>query len=94
MRTTILQLREHLGSALADQKVCIGVLSLRKSRSNQSLKQDTIGYNLAALRHLQRQNISKKVNEFYEREGFGGEEKVRARLEEGMKKRKRASIKA
>ena len=56
--------------------------------------QETIGYNLAALKHVRRQYVADKTNEFYEAEGFANEEMVRARIEESQKKRKRASIKA
>ena len=59
----------------------------------------TIGYNLAALRHLKRQTVTEKLNEFYENEfnktnGLDLEEQVKNRIEESVKKRKRASIKA
>lgn len=75
MKTTIIDLREHLRTALSEQK-------------------ETIGYNLAALRQLQRQRTTHKVNDFFDKEGFGNEEEVRAKIAEGQKKRKRAAIKA
>ena len=49
---------------------------------------------MAALKHVRRQYVADRTNEFYEAEGFANEEKVRARIEESQKKRKRASIKA
>lgn len=65
-------------------------------------KQNVLGYNLAALKYLQRQHDSNKVAEFYEQEGLGGsgsgsagmldEKAVREMIEKSAKKRKRAAL--
>jgi hypothetical protein len=57
--------------------------------------QDTIGYNLAALRFIHRQHEAARTAEFYEQDGGMIDEKeVRAKIEAGMKKRKRATLKS
>lgn len=58
--------------------------------------QDTIGYNLAALKYVMRQHEANRTAEFYEAGGMGGggEEEVRKKIEQGMKKRKRATLKS
>ena len=60
------------------------------------LSQNTLGYNLAALKYINRQHEAKKVAEFYESEdvGMASEEKVREKIEEGKKKRKRAALRS
>lgn len=54
--------------------------------------QDTIGYNLAALKYVQRQHDAAKTAEFYEQDVFADEAKVREKIEQGLKKRKRATL--
>lgn len=49
-----------------------------------------MGYNLAALQYIQRQNEAQRTARFYEEESFV-EERVRARIAEG-KKRKRVIV--
>lgn len=56
--------------------------------------QDTIGYNMAALRQINRQQKTSKINEFYETEGFENADRLQAHLDESTKKRKRAVVKA
>ena len=58
------------------------------------LQQETIGYNMAALRQINRQQKTSKINEFYETQGFENADRLQAHLDEGTKKRKRAVIKA
>jgi len=49
---------------------------------------------MAALRQVNRQQKSSKINEFYEKEGFENADRLQGHLDEGVKKRKRAVIKA
>lgn len=49
-----------------------------------------MGYNLAALQFIQRQNEAQRTAKFYEEESFD-EDKVKARIAEG-KKRKRVVV--
>ena len=60
------------------------------------MSQNTLGYNLAALKYINRQHETKKVAEFYESEdvGMASEERVREKIEEGKKKRKRAALRS
>lgn len=55
-------------------------------------EKEEIGYNLAAMQYIRQQHEAERVAQFYEQENLD-EDKVRARLAEG-KKRKRISIKA
>ena len=66
-------------------------LRVHLRRSLRSEK-DAIGYNLVALQYLRRRTEAERTARFYEEEDFD-EEKVRARIAEG-KKRKRVAIKA
>ncbi len=69
------------------------LIPLRKHLRNALKKQkNTIGYNLAALQYIRRRNESERTAQFYEEEGMD-EEKVRARIAEG-RKRKRVNVKA
>ena len=71
------------------------ILKLREHLSQALTGQkDTIGYNMAALRQVSRQQKTSKINEFYETEGFENADKLQAHLDDGAKKRKRAIIKA
>lgn len=54
-----------------------------------------VGYNLAALKYIQRQHEAARTAEFYEQDGgMVEEEKVRAKIEAGVKKRRRAALKS
>ena len=53
-------------------------------------RKEMMGYNLAALQYIQRQNEAQRTARFYEEESFD-EEKVKARIAEG-KKRKRVLV--
>ncbi|BGP42296.1 beta transducin [Rhodotorula kratochvilovae] len=58
---------------------------------------NTLGYNLAALKFLQRQHDANTVADFYEQDALGGsgmadEKAVREMIEQGAKKRKRATL--
>jgi len=98
MRTTILQLREHLAQALTGQKVSYSLNYCKVEdyilNRNLSRRQDTIGYNMAALRQINRHQKTSKINEFYETEGLENADRLQAHLDESTKKRKRAIVKA
>jgi len=61
-------------------------------RSALQGQKDVIGYNLAALQYIRRRNDAERTAQFYEEEEMD-EEKVRARIAEG-RKRKRVTLKA
>lgn len=76
---------------------------MRLTKLLRRLFQNTLGYNLAALKYLQRQHEANKVAEFYEKDVLGtgmsggsgnmaDEKDVRAMLEASAKKRKRATM--
>lgn len=68
------------------------LIALRKHlRAALQQQKELMGYNLAALRYIRRQNETERTAHFYEEEM--DEEKVRARIAEGMK-RKRINLKA
>ncbi|KAK0553428.1 beta transducin [Tilletia horrida] len=76
MRTTLINLRIHLQTALARQR-------------------DTMGFNLAALRHARGVWVSERTAEMYERGPAGldlDEEAVRQKIEAGTRKRKVAIV--
>lgn len=64
----------------------------RNLREGLRRQKETIGYNLAALRFIQRQNDARRTAEFYEQEEELTEEKVREKIAEGGKKRKRVNV--
>lgn len=67
------------------------LIPLRKHLRGALRKQkERMGYNLAALQYIQRQNETRRTAKFYEEESFD-EERVRARIAEG-KKRKRIVV--
>jgi len=69
------------------------LIPLRKHlRSALQRQKEVIGYNLAALQFIRRKNNSERTAQFYEEEDMD-EEKVKARITEG-KKRKRVNLKA
>ncbi|KAG6902304.1 hypothetical protein C0995_001914 [Termitomyces sp. Mi166 len=63
----------------------------RHLRTALQRQKDILGYNLAALQYIRRRNDADHTAQFYEEEGMD-EEKVRARITEG-RKRKRVDIK-
>ncbi|KAG8912036.1 hypothetical protein FRC01_005336 [Tulasnella sp. 417] len=72
-----------------------GVLVDLRTHLRDALKRqkDEISYNLAALQYVRQQHEANRIAHFYEQEDMD-EAKVRARLAEGGKKRKRISVKA
>jgi U3 small nucleolar RNA-associated protein 12 len=82
----------HHHQIVANRVMRLALIPLRKHlRAALRRQKDTIGYNLAALQYIRRQNDAQRTAQFYEEEM--DEEKVRARIAEG-KKRKRVSVKA
>lgn len=68
------------------------IISLRTYLKSALRRQrETVGYNLAALKFIQRQVEGEKTAEFWESENMD-EEKVRARIAEGRPKRKRVVV--
>ncbi|KAI0776016.1 WD-repeat-containing protein [Trametes elegans] len=87
-------LKTHHHQIVANRVMRTALIPLRRNlREGLRRQKDTIGYNLAALRFIQRQTDAKRTAEFYEEEEDLTEEKVREKIAEG-KKRKRVSIKA
>ncbi|KAL1944244.1 hypothetical protein VTO73DRAFT_3429 [Trametes versicolor] len=87
-------LKTHHHQIVANRVMRTALVPLRRHlREGLRKQKDALGYNLAALRFLQRQTDAKRTAEFYEAEADLSEEKVRERIAEG-KKRKRVSIKA
>ena len=87
-------LKTHHHQIVANRVMRTALIPLRRNlREGLRRQKDTIGYNLAALRFIQRQTDAKRTAEFYEEEEDITEDKVREKIAEG-KKRKRVSIKA
>ncbi|KAI0638283.1 WD-repeat-containing protein [Trametes polyzona] len=87
-------LKTHHHQIVANRVMRTALIPLRRHlREGLRRQKDAIGYNLAALRFIQRQTDAKRTAEFYEAEEDLTEEKVREKIAEG-KKRKRVSIKA
>lgn len=105
LRPTMVALKSHLRDALKKQKVRPrpSLLPCSRGADGDWHAQNVLGYNLAALKYLQRQHDSNKVAEFYEQEVLGGsgggggggmvdEKAVREMIEKSAKKRKRAAL--
>ncbi|KAG6918919.1 hypothetical protein DXG01_010574 [Tephrocybe rancida] len=85
-------LKTHHHQIVANRVMRTALIPLRKHlRSALQRQKDILGYNLAALQYIRRRNDADRTAQFYEEEGMD-EEKVRARIAEG-KKRKRVDIK-
>lgn len=82
-------LRTHHNQIVAN-RVMRGTLICLREHLRDSLRrqQETIGYNLAALQFISRKEESRRTAELYEEDGLD-EEKVKARISESNKKRKR-----
>ncbi|CCM04814.1 uncharacterized protein FIBRA_07007 [Fibroporia radiculosa] len=84
-------LKTHYHQIVANRVMRTALIPLRKHlRDSLRRQKDTLGYNLAALKYIKRQNDAQRVAHFYEEEGMD-EDKVRERIAEG-KKRKRVAI--
>jgi U3 small nucleolar RNA-associated protein 12 len=86
-------LKTHHHQIVANRIMRTALIPLRKHLRDALRKQkETIGYNLAALQYIRRRHEADKTAQFFEEEGMD-EEKVRARIAEG-KKRKRVNVRA
>ncbi|KAK0206513.1 WD40-repeat-containing domain protein [Desarmillaria ectypa] len=86
-------LRTHHHQIVANRIMRTALIPLRKHlRGALRRQKETISYNLAALQYMRRRNDHDRSVQFYEEEGMD-EEKVRARIADG-RKRKRVAIKA
>ena len=91
-RITFFLLKIHHHQIVANRIMRPALIPLRKHlRTALRQQKETIGYNLAALQHIRRRDEAQRTAQYYEEEL--DEEKVRARIAEG-KKRKRVSLKA
>lgn len=92
-RITFFLLKTHHHQIVVNRIMRTTLIPLRKHlRSALQRQKEVIGYNLAALQFIHRKNNSERTAQFYEEEDMD-EEKVKARITEG-KKRKRVNLKA
>ncbi|KAF9006480.1 WD-repeat-containing protein [Cyathus striatus] len=86
-------LKTHHHQIVANRIMRTSLIPLRKNlRAALQRQKDVISYNLAALQFIRRRDEAERIASFYEEEEMD-EEKVRARIAEG-KKRKRVNLKA
>ena len=87
-------LKTHHHQIVANRVMRTALIPLRRSlREGLRRQKDTLGYNLAALRFVQRQNDARRTAEFFEKDEMLTEEQVREKIAEGGKKRKRVNVK-
>lgn len=87
-------LKTHHHQIVANRVMRTALIPLRRSlREGLRRQKETIGYNLAALRFVQRQNDARRTAEFFEKDEALTEEQVREKIAEGGKKRKRVNVK-
>ena len=85
-------LRTHHNQIVANRVMRATLIPLRKHlRAALRQQQDIIGYNLAALQFIGRREEARRTAEFYEEEEMD-EERVKARILEASKKRKRVKV--
>ena len=85
-------LKTHHHQIVANRVMRTALIPLRRNlREGLRRRKDTLGYNLAALRFVQRQNDARRTAEFFEREEALTEEQVREKIAVGGKKRKRGA---
>ncbi|RDX55728.1 WD40 repeat-like protein [Lentinus brumalis] len=88
-------LKTHHHQIVANRVMRTALIPLRRNlREGLRRQKETIGYNLAALRFVQRQNDARRTAEFFEQDEELTEEQVREKIAEGGKKRKRVNVKA
>ncbi|KAJ3573882.1 hypothetical protein NP233_g2154 [Leucocoprinus birnbaumii] len=86
-------LKVHHHQIVANRIMRTTLIPLRRHlRAALQSQKEMMGYNLAALQYMKRRNEAERTAQFYEEEDWD-EDKVRARIAEG-KKRKRVTIKA
>ena len=87
-------LKTHHHQIVANRVMRTALIPLRRNlREGLRRQKETIGYNLAALRFIQRQNDARRTAEFFEQDEELTEEQVREKIAEGGKKRKRVNVK-
>ncbi|KAF7331839.1 WD-REPEATS-REGION domain-containing protein [Mycena kentingensis (nom. inval.)] len=90
-RVLFFLLKTNHHQIVANRIMRTSLIPLRKNlRSALQRHKELMGYNMAALQHIQRRNDSERVAEFFEQEM--DEETVRAKIAEGKKKRKRVAL--
>lgn len=91
-RILLFLLKTHHAQIVSTNLMRPTIISLRTYlRAALRRERETVGYNLAGLRFIQRQIESERTAEFWEAEGMD-EEKVRARLDEQKNKTKRKRV--
>ncbi|GAA5823771.1 hypothetical protein JCM11251_003286 [Rhodosporidiobolus azoricus] len=96
-RVLFFLLRTHHSQIVATRALRPTMVALKGHLRDALKKQKTtLGYNLAALKYLQRQHEANRVAEFYEQDatGMADEKEVRAQIEASAKKRKRATLRS
>ncbi|KAK4050815.1 beta transducin [Microbotryomycetes sp. JL201] len=94
-RVLFFLLRTHHSQIVATRSLRPIMISLRRHlRDALDRQKNTLGYNLAALRYVQRQHEAATTAEFYEKDVMADETKVRQKIEQSMKKRKRATLRS
>jgi U3 small nucleolar RNA-associated protein 12 len=84
-------LKTHHNQIVANRVMRTILIPLRRHlRAALQRQKDIIGYNLAALQFIKNKNDAERTAQFYEEENWD-EEKVKARIAEG-KKRKRVVL--
>nr|GAT54036.1 predicted protein [Mycena chlorophos] len=92
-RVLFFLLKTHHHQIVANRIMRTSLIPLRKHlRAALQRQKEIMGYNMAALQHIRRRNDSDRVAQFFEEEM--DEEKVRAKIAEGKKKRKRVVLQA
>ncbi|GAA5856650.1 hypothetical protein JCM8547_005912 [Rhodosporidiobolus lusitaniae] len=94
-RVLFFLLRTHHSQIVATRALRPTMVALRGHLRDALKKQKTtLGYNLAALKYLQRQHEANRVAEFYEQDAMADEKDIRAQIEASAKKRKRATLRS
>lgn len=90
-RILLFLLRTHHNQIVSNNVMRPTIIALRTHlRSALRRQKETVGYNLAGLKFIQRKVVEDSNAEFWEMGGT--EEEVRERIEEGKKKRKRVVV--
>ncbi|KAM0790814.1 hypothetical protein ACM66B_004659 [Microbotryomycetes sp. NB124-2] len=94
-RVLFFLLRTHHSQIVATRSLRRTMISLRSHlRDALQRQKDTLGYNLAALRYVQRQHEAATTAEFYEKDMMADESQVKAKIDQLAKKRKRATLRS
>ncbi|CEH16129.1 WD40-repeat-containing subunit of the 18S rRNA processing complex [Ceraceosorus bombacis] len=87
-------LRTHHAQIVANRVMRVTLASLSGHlRSALDRQKTTIGFNLAALRHVRAQYVAQRTSTLYERYGFDlTAEEVKARIEQGQKRKRKLAV--